>query len=116
MPIRLNARTVPDGIPRGIASCLYRIAQEALHNVAKHAGDTTVRVTLARTDDDDLQLVIQDEGHGFDIAQARLGDGLGLVSMQERVRLLGGIFSIRSQPGEGTSIEVMIPLLTGSEP
>lgn len=83
-----------------------------MHNVSKHAGNAPVQITLARTDQQ-LLLQVCDEGVGFDLAQARLNDGLGLVSMQERVRLLGGTLSISSQPGDGTKVEALVPLPTG---
>jgi signal transduction histidine kinase len=91
------------------AVCLYRIAQEALRNVAKHAHATHVDVALTRSVAG-LQLTIADDGHGFDLAgtRARAG-GLGLVSIDERVRLLQGTVAIETQPRRGTRLRVLIP-------
>jgi len=93
------------------ALCLYRIAQEALHNVAKHADARHVGVTLSRTANG-VQLSIADDGKGFDFMATRgKGPGLGLVSMDERVRLLQGRVHIDSQPRGGTRVLVEIPQL-----
>ena len=95
------------------ALCLYRIAQEALRNVAKHAGASRVDVALTRTPDG-LQLTIADDGHGFDLAGTRAAaGGLGLVSIDERVRLLRGGVSIDTQPRGGTRVRVLIPTPPG---
>ena len=90
------------------ALCLYRIAQEALGNVAKHARATHVEVALTRTPEG-LQLTIADDGHGFDLAgtRARPG-GLGLVSIDERVRLLRGGVSIDTHPRGGTRMRILL--------
>ena len=85
---------------------LYRITQEALHNVAKHAAAQRVDVTLQKTANA-LQLSIADDGKGFDPAHRR---GLGLVSIDERARLLGGDLEIATRPGRGTLVRVEIPL------
>jgi signal transduction histidine kinase len=100
-------------VPSGISLCLYRVVQEALHNVAKHACTKRATVGLGRSDDG-IQVTIQDAGCGFDplIARkypARPKHGLGLISLGERVRLLGGRCEVRSQRGRGTQISVFIP-------
>ncbi|HEY3837280.1 MAG TPA: PAS domain S-box protein [Bryobacteraceae bacterium] len=94
------------GIPAPIGLCLYRVAQEALQNVAKHAhaSEATVRIERANGT---VRLTIRDVGQGF---QPGAGRGLGLVSMSERVRLVNGSISIRSAPGQGTTITVNIPV------
>lgn len=102
---------VPDGLsPLAPAqsTCLYRIAQEALRNVARHAAarETLITVGLARGG---VQLTVEDDGRGFDPAHA--GAGLGLTSMAERARELGGRVSVRSRPGEGTRVVAWLPLL-----
>ena len=92
---------------------LYRIAQEALHNVYKHARASVVRVTLSRADGH-VQLVIQDDGRGFspvDVHQTSIG-GLGLESMRERASLIGGQFVVRSAFAHGTTITVRVPEAT----
>jgi signal transduction histidine kinase len=86
---------------------LYRIAQEALRNVAKHAGKTHVRVTLMG-EDNRLRLEIADLGEGFEPGEAR--GGLGLISMAERARLLQGRFEVRSSLGKGTTVIVEAPI------
>jgi PAS domain S-box-containing protein len=88
------------------ALCLYRIAQEALRNIAKHAHARQVQVTVRQVDDE-LRLTVTDDGKGFDLAtvQQRAG-GLGLRSIEERVRLVGGHLSIETAPDQGTRITV----------
>jgi signal transduction histidine kinase/ligand-binding sensor domain-containing protein len=96
-------------IPADIALCLYRVAQEALHNAARHADAHRVEVALASSESDSLELRITDDGRGFDVAQAKHG-GLGLVSIDERVRLVAGHVRIRSEQGKGTELQVHVPL------
>jgi signal transduction histidine kinase len=107
--IHFTARKVPSKIPMEVASTLYRVVQEALRNVAKHAGKTSVAVTLSGRKET-LCLSIQDNGTGFDhTAKLRKG-GLGLISMQERVRLVKGEFSLKTRPGGGVLITIQVPL------
>ena len=94
---------VPTALPREIVVCLYRIAQEALRNIEEHSGSCCARVELT-VQSSRLQLCISDKGKGFDPAVVSGGQGLGLASMAERVRNLGGQFSVQSKPGEGTAI------------
>jgi two-component system CheB/CheR fusion protein len=100
-----SAQQVPEEIPRAVATGLYRIAQEALRNVAKHAGKTHVKVILRGTRSD-LRLQVIDSGEGFD-TQARRS-GLGLISMEERARMMEGQFVVESELGEGTKITVQV--------
>ena len=96
-------------IPTDTASCLYRVAQEALRNVARHARASCVSVSL---DDEDggVRMVIADDGIGFDAStKDRVGSRLGIVGMQERVRLVDGRFALESQPGVGTRVDVWVP-------
>jgi signal transduction histidine kinase len=93
---------------------MYRVAQEALRNVAAHSAARRVHVGLQRQDGR-LQLVIADDGRGFDPDQGFRSGGLGLVSVDERVRSLGGCVTIESQPQGGTRMLVQIPLPDGSE-
>jgi PAS domain S-box-containing protein len=104
-----QATDVPDAVPREVALCLYRVAQEALRNLAKHAAVSQAAVTLAATDAE-LLLRIRDEGIGFDPGELRFQPGLGLSSMEERVRLVEGQLGIQSATGQGTTIEVRVPL------
>jgi signal transduction histidine kinase len=97
-------------LPADTEEALFRIVQEALSNVVKHARTDQAEVTL-RLESDQVSVQVQDRGVGFDLdqAEARVGH-LGLTSMNERVKLLGGTFSIESQPQAGTSVSVVIPL------
>lgn len=108
LPIRFSSAPDLGTIHQDTALCLYRIAQEALHNVAKHAGAREVSVSLAR-DGNLVQLSIADDGKGFNPAAARHRTGLGLVSIDERARLLGGHVAVDTRPGGGTRIEVRLP-------
>ena len=104
--------SAPDGldiIPHDMALCLYRVVQEALRNIAEHSGAHEARVTL-RSSEDVLELIIADDGQGFDLATARGVGGLGLISLDERVRLIGGSLAISSQPQHGTELRVQVPL------
>jgi two-component system CheB/CheR fusion protein len=109
--VRFKARALPGTIPSGVALCVYRVVQEALGNVAKHAQAKRAVVSISGSDDV-LHVAIKDDGHGFDLDHAK-GRGLGLISMEERVRHLGGTFSISPKPGDGTRIDIRIPLETG---
>jgi signal transduction histidine kinase len=98
-----------DGIPQEVALCLYRVAQEALGNIAAHAGACKAHVNLGPTEDG-LELVIADDGQGFNLVEARGRGGLGLVSLDERVRLVGGSLTINTEPQRGTEVRVQVPL------
>ncbi|MGA2208591.1 MAG: GAF domain-containing sensor histidine kinase [Acidimicrobiales bacterium] len=87
---------------------LFRIVQEALQNVVKHAGASRVTIVL-RAQDDGVTLVIEDDGRGFDPEVARGPTSYGLSGMHERATLLGATLDVRSQPGDGTSIVIRIP-------
>jgi PAS domain S-box-containing protein len=106
--------TVPQALPVEIASCLYRIAQEALHNVMKHAQASQVRLGVSGGVEG-IQFYIHDNGVGFDTKATLPRRGLGIVSMTERVLLVGGEFSIHSQPGQGTEVRVFVPRPTEME-
>jgi signal transduction histidine kinase len=93
---------------RDEALCLFRVAQEALHNTARHAGARAVTLDLC-SDDGGWLLTIADDGIGFDPATARRRSNLGLESMGERVRLVGGRLALDSAPGRGTMIGVWVP-------
>jgi PAS domain S-box-containing protein len=97
------------------ALCLYRIAQEALHNVIKHANARRVEVRLFRRSDI-AELAIADDGKGFDVAETRKSrKGLGLVSINERVRLAGGTLSVMTEWNKGTRIQVRLPASESSD-
>jgi len=109
MPATFATQDLPDSIGREASIALYRITQEALRNVAKHAGKTHLKVTLEGRGHQ-LQLKIMDFGIGFDREADLPSPGLGMISMQERARLAGGAFEVQSSLGEGTVITVEVPL------
>ena len=96
-------------LPAEIETALYRIVQESLTNVVKHADASRVTVWLRRPSDRNVELVIHDDGAGFDPNEVRDG-GLGLVGMRERVALLGGRMSVESSEGAGTMLTAEVPL------
>jgi signal transduction histidine kinase len=107
--VTFSAVDVLDGIPQEVALCLYRVAQEALRNIAAHAAAHKAQVTL-RSSDKGLEMVVADDGQGFDLAGAREAGGLGLISLDERVRLIGGSLTINTEPQRGTEVRVQVPL------
>ena len=110
---RLNLSLKLDLLPdvgKEAALCLFRVAQEALNNVARHAGAATASVTL-RQDADGLILAVGDDGVGFDPANRARGRSLGLASMRERVRLVNGTLDIESASGRGTSVIAWVPIV-----
>jgi PAS domain S-box-containing protein len=96
-------------VPQNVAVCLYRIVQEALRNISRHAGATDVAIALTG-EEGAIRLSIRDNGKGFDPGRKTSQAGLGLDSMKERAYLIGADFSVTSQPGDGTVIEVLAPL------
>ncbi len=102
-------------MPKDVSLCLFRIAQEALSNVVKYSEATRAEVEL-RHAADETQLRITDTGVGFDPALRMADAGIGLVSMRERLRLVGGTFSVRSAPGAGTEILATVPLAVAAIP
>jgi signal transduction histidine kinase len=105
-------------LPSTVETALFRVAQEALTNVRKHAGRVHVEVTLAHPDSS-VRLEVRDWGRGFDVAESRArgrpGERVGLLGMQERVAMLHGECSVTSQPGVGTWLRVNIPLTPTAE-
>jgi PAS domain S-box-containing protein len=102
-------REVPKSVPNDVALCLYRIVQETLRNAIKHSGARKARVELTRTREG-LVLRVRDWGAGFDVAAVKGKGGLGLISMGERLRLVGGQIAIESSEARGTQIEALVPL------
>jgi signal transduction histidine kinase len=100
---------LPDSIPQHPALCLNRIIQEGLQNIAKHSQATAASITLQGFSGG-INLLIRDDGIGFDPAEAKKKAGIGLSSMRERVRLVNGSIAIESKPGKGTEIKILIPL------
>jgi PAS domain S-box-containing protein len=106
LQVEFKEHNVPAHVPMPITICVYRLLQESLENIRKHAQATRVSVRL-EGDNTDLELSVSDDGTGFEYAENK--KGLGLTSMQERVRALRGRVCIDSQPGRGTTIVVRIP-------
>lgn len=106
--VKCDCRNLPERFPDGVSLCLYRVVQESLRNVREHAQARNVRVTL-RCGNGEIVLMIADDGRGFVRDTVRGKGGLGLISMEERVRLVGGKLSIISRPGGGARVEVRVP-------
>jgi len=109
IPVDLKAQEVPDPLPHAVALCLYRIAQEALRNVGRHARASAVQVSLRRLDGG-VQLAVRDNGAGFDPAQQRDRPSLGHASMRQRIYQLNGELEVESAPGHGTTVLAWVPL------
>ena len=101
-----------------VQTTIYRIVQEALTNIGKHADPTAVTIS-SKKNDHQVHFIIQDNGTGFDAVQElgsrRSGRGVGLVAMEERLNMLGGSFGIHSRQQEGTSLSFTIPTLPEGE-
>jgi PAS domain S-box-containing protein len=111
--IHFSHRGVPETVSAEISLCLFRVLQEALHNALKHSGGRRFGVELRGTLGG-VSLLIRDSGSGFDPEKAMKGSGLGLISMQERLKLVNGELSIDSQRKRGTEIRARVPLHNGS--
>ncbi len=110
IPVTFQPRDVPHALPQDIASCVYRVTQECLRNVAKHADASQVRVEVVGLEAG-LQLVITDNGKGFIPEAVRPGSqGLGLIGMKERIRVVQGTFDVKASKATGTTITAWIPL------
>jgi PAS domain S-box-containing protein len=107
--VQFADENVPGFLPRDISLSLFRVTQEALQNALKHSGVRQFSVSL-RCLPNEIQLEVSDHGMGFDLERARLERGMGLVSMEERVHLVHGIFIIESAVNSGTKILVRVPL------
>jgi len=113
--IEFDHKSVPRDVPADVALCLYRIIQESLQNMVRHSGAREAAVQLHGAGDH-LKLLITDSGKGFDLEVARRAGGLGLISMEERVRLVHGSIAIRSRPGDGTRVDISVPLPPAGQP
>jgi PAS domain S-box-containing protein len=114
--VEIDCKTLdlPSALPPSVSLCLFRILQEALHNSLKHSGVRHFEVRLW-TMPDGIHLTVKDSGAGFDSEGVREGQGLGLISMEERLKLLNGTLSIQSQPNCGTTIHARVPLISGTD-
>lgn len=109
LKIAFEPGDLPRALPADVALCFYRLIQEALQNTVRHAGAREARVELGAAPGR-VRLAVSDDGRGFDVERARREGGLGLSSMQERVRQVRGELKIESTPGRGTRLEASAPL------
>jgi len=107
--VEFTHENVPHGIPPDVALCLFRIVQESIRNIKRHSGTNHAEVRLEGSGEQ-LHLSVLDHGKGFDPAAHSTHGGIGIRSMEERLRLLGGQLEIRSRPNEGTRIDAWVPL------
>jgi signal transduction histidine kinase len=107
--IDVHFENVPTALPSDISLCLYRVLQEALQNAVKHSGSPRAHVSITGGVNN-INLTVEDSGVGFDPRDAMRGNGLGLTSMKERLKLVGGQLSIHSERGRGTMIQALVPL------
>jgi len=114
MEIDFNAHDLPSHLSPDISLCLFRVLQEALHNSAKHSGVRHFEVRLWGTSDE-IHLTVKDSGAGFDREAAKESRGIGLISMEERLKLVNGTLSINSQPKGGTTIHARVPFSLSSD-
>ncbi len=105
---------LPGPLSPDISLCFFRVLQEALHNSAKHSGVRHFEVRLWGTSDE-IHLTVSDSGAGFAREAAKTSRGLGLISMEERLKLVNGTLSIDSQPKRGTTIHARVPIVSGSD-
>ena len=109
-----KAHDLANPVSPDISLGLFRVLQEALHNSVKHSGIRQFEVRLWGTSDE-IDLTVKDSGVGFDHEAAKMSPGLGLISMEERLKLLDGTLSIESQPNRGTTIHARVPLSSGTD-
>ena len=109
--VQFSHSAVPSPLPREVSLCLFRVLQEALQNGVKHSGATLFYVNLRGTLDG-LELTVSDEGKGFDERDGFSRQGLGLISMRERLQMVHGVLEIETHPGAGTTIFARVPLQT----
>jgi len=107
--VRLTAELGEERVPFQTSICIYRVAVEALRNVSRHSGAASAVISLRR-ENGSLELRVSDSGKGFDVDAFRKGGGLGLVSIEERLRLLQGTCEIHSSPQKGTTLVARVPL------
>ncbi len=106
LKVQMSAAELPRDLPEEHKICIYRIVQEALNNVVRHAQASAAHVRL-QWENERINLMVQDDGTGFDAERVR---GLGLLGMEERVHHLGGVFTVDSHPGRGTLLTIQLPV------
>jgi signal transduction histidine kinase len=110
MEVEVTSEGVSENLPDEYKTCIYRVAQEALHNASRHASARNAHVHV-RQANGKLQISIEDDGRGFDPGTR----GMGLLGMEERIKRLGGQLVIDSAPGQGTRLSAEIPLANDSQ-
>ena len=105
---------LPTALPPDISLCFFRVLQESLHNAAKHSTVRHFEVRLWGTSSE-IHLTVSDSGVGFDDEAAKTSRGLGLISMEERLKMLNGTFSVESRPQHGTTIHARVPFRSGKD-
>ncbi|HEY4359892.1 MAG TPA: sensor histidine kinase [Bryobacteraceae bacterium] len=110
--VKVIAENVSDSLSDEDRTCIYRVVQEALHNISRHSGAKNA-VVAVREDHRRLLLSVEDDGVGFEVERTR---GMGMLGMEERVRQLGGRFEIQSTPGKGTALRVALPVGVRADP
>jgi len=109
LKVQFEAKNIPRILPEDVSLCVYRIAQESLQNVVKHSYASIASVTIERKGDE-IRLVVSDNGRGFDPESARSQESLGLISMEERIRVVKGQLDVVSVIGSGTEVCVNVPV------
>lgn len=109
IPVEVEARDIPENLSPAVALCLFRVSQEALRNIGRHAGAARIRVCVRQVDRR-LHLSVKDDGRGFDPERQRIKPSLGLASMRQRIELVGGRLSVESAAKHGTTILAWVPL------
>jgi PAS domain S-box-containing protein len=112
--IDFQTHDLPSPLPPDISLCLFRVLQEALHNSAKHSGVRRFEVHLWGTSEE-IHLTVADSGKGFEAEATKQRQGLGLISMQERLKILNGTFQVVSLPNRGTTIHARVPFCKVSQ-
>ena len=111
--IDFRAEGIPKELPENISLCIFRVLQEALQNAAKHSGSRRFQV-LILAEASEICMTVHDSGVGFQPEEAIKGRGVGLLSMQERLKLVKGKLSVDSSPQRGTTIQARVPVLVQS--
>jgi len=107
--VELSDSTLSGSLPQDVSLSVFRVVQEALRNAVKYSGQKHIKVCL-QENSGQLELEVSDQGVGFDVRNKRNSEGLGLLSMAERISLVNGTFSIDSHPNAGTRIRARVPL------
>ena len=112
--IDFSCEGVSKTLSKEISLCLFRVLQEAIRNATEHSSSRHFQVCIACVSDQ-IHLTVQDSGTGFDVDKAAKGSGLGITSMRERLKLVGGELSIESGPQKGTTVRAMVPVGSSKE-